>query len=227
MQQAPTPVTDLGPFVKRHIGPSKEDMASMLKVIDAPSLRRWLSETIPASILEDKQLGLGNGLSEREALMPLQALAAKNQVFTSLIGQGYHGTITPPVILRNVLENPAWYTAYTPYQPEISQGRLEALFNYQTLACELTGLDIANASLLDEATAVAEAMALAKRNASSKSNVFFVDEDCHPQTISVLRTRAEPLGWSLVIGDPSTDLIANEVFGAVFQYPGSSGAFSI
>ena len=223
MQQDRTHVTDLGPFAKRHIGPSKEDIASMLKVIDVPSLEALVSETIPAAILEDQPLGLGIGLSEREALARLQALAAKNQVFTSLIGQGYHGTITPPVILRNILENPAWYTAYTPYQPEISQGRLEALFNYQTLACELTGLDIANASLLDEATAVAEAMALAKRSATSKSSVLFVDEDCHPQTISVLRTRAEPLGWSLVIGDPSTDLAAGEVFGAVFQYPGSSG----
>jgi glycine dehydrogenase len=223
MQKSPAQVADLGPFANRHIGPSDKDVASMLKVIDAPSLDALVSETIPAPILEDKPLGLGAGLSERDALARLQAMAGKNQVFTSMIGQGYYGTITPPVILRNVLENPAWYTAYTPYQPEISQGRLEALFNYQTLACELTGLDIANASLLDEATAVAEAMSLAKRSATSKSSTFFVDEDCHPQTISVLRTRAEPLGWSLVVGDPSVDLVPSEVFGAVFQYPGSSG----
>ena len=142
-----------------------------------------------------------------------------------MIGQGYSGTILPAVIQRNILENPAWYTAYTPYQPEISQGRLEALFNFQTMICDLTGLDVANASLLDEATAAAEAMALAERvDAAAKTKSFFVDSEVHPQTLAVLRTRAEPLGWKVIVGDPATDLEGAEVFGALLQYPGTSGA---
>ena len=145
-------------------------------------------------------------LSETEALAHMRELASQNQVFTSLIGQGYYGTILPPVIQRNILENPAWYTAYTPYQPEISQGRLEALLNFQTMVCDLTGLDVANASLLDEATAAAEAMALASAPRRRKTKSFFVDAEVHPQTLAVLRTRAEPLGWNLVVGDPLTDL---------------------
>src|SRR5204863_5836713 len=163
-------------------------------------------------------------LSETEALAHMGELARENQVFTSLIGQGYSGTILPAVIQRNILENPAWYTAYTPYQPEISQGRLEALFNFQTMICDLTGLDVANASLLDEATAAAEAMALAHRSSGAKSNSFFVDRDVHPQTLAVLRTRSEALGWSLITGDPLTDLDGADVFGALLQYPGSHGA---
>jgi glycine dehydrogenase len=154
----------------------------------------------------------------------MRELASKNQVFTSLIGQGYSGTILPAVIQRNILENPAWYTAYTPYQPEISQGRLEALFNFQTMICDLTGLDVANASLLDEATAAAEAMALAERASQAKTKSFFVDAEVHPQTLAVLRTRAEPLGWNLVVGDPLSDLDRAEVFGGLLQYPASSGA---
>ena len=162
---------------------------------------------------------------DRGILDRMRATAAKNRVLTSLIGQGYHGTIMPPAIQRNILENPAWYTAYTPYQAEISQGRLEALLNFQTLVSDLTALDVANASLLDEATAAAEAMALAHRVTKSKANAFFVDEMCLPQTIAVLKTRAEPLGWEIIVGDPFRDLDPEKVFGALFQYPGVCGAF--
>ena len=152
----------------------------------------------------------------------MRRVAEKNDVLTTMIGQGYHGTVTPPAIQRNILENPAWYTAYTPYQPEISQGRLEALLNYQTMVSDLTGLEIANASLLDEATAAAEAMTMARRVAKSKATAFFVDENCHPQNIAVMQTRAEPLGIEIIIGSPD-DLDASQVFGAVFQYPGTYG----
>ncbi len=215
------PVTD---FTRRHIGPAAADIEKMLKTVNAWSLDELMAQTIPASIRQNAALDFGETLSETEALARMRELADKNQVFTSLIGQGYYGTILPPVIQRNVLENPAWYTAYTPYQPEISQGRLEALINYQTMICDLTGLDVANASLLDEATAAAEAMALAKRVTKSKSNAFFVDHNVHPQTLALLQTRSEPLGWSLVVGDPFTDLANADVFGAIFQYPGSDGA---
>src|SRR3984893_11091427 len=193
-------------FVRRHIGPSPRDVAAMLETVGANSLTTLMAETLPSTIRQQAPLDLGKALSETEALAHMRALASQNQVFTSLIGQGYAGTILPAVIQRNVLENPAWYTAYTPYQPEISQGRLEALFNFQTMICDLTALDVANASLLDEATAAAEAMALAERAASAKTKSFFVDAEAHPQTIAVLRTRAEPLGWNLIIGDPLTDL---------------------
>jgi glycine dehydrogenase len=183
-----------------------------------------MNETLPSSIRQKMPLDLGAALSETEALSHMGELAARNRLFTSLIGQGYSGTILPAVIQRNILENPAWYTAYTPYQPEISQGRLEALFNFQTMICDLTGLDVANASLLDEATAAAEAMALAERAAQAKTKSFFVDKDVHPQTLAVLRTRAEPLGWTLVVGDPLADLAKADVFGALLQYPDTSGA---
>src|ERR1700676_3695872 len=211
-------------FVRRHIGPSPHDISAMLESVGAKTLSALMAETLPASIRQKAPLDLGSPLSETEALMHMRELAAKNQVFTSLIGQGYSGTILPAVIQRNILENPAWYTAYTPYQPEISQGRLEALFNFQTMICDLTGLDVANASLLDEATAAAEAMALAERAAPAKTKSFFVDREVHPQTLAVLRTRAEPLGWDLIVGDPATDLDQAEVFGGVLQYPASSGA---
>jgi glycine dehydrogenase len=220
-----TPANDAAAtFVRRHIGPSSRDVAAMLETVGARSLNALMTETLPASIRQKAPLDLGQPLTETEALAHMSALARQNQVFTSMIGQGYSGTILPAVIQRNILENPAWYTAYTPYQPEISQGRLEALFNYQTMICDLSGLDVANASLLDEATAAAEAMALAERAANGKTNSFFVDSEVHPQTLAVLRTRAEPLGWQVIVGDPLTDLEGAEVFGALLQYPGTTGA---
>jgi len=211
-------------FVRRHIGPSPRDVAAMLESVGASSLGELMGQTLPSSIRQKTPLDLGRALSETEALAHMVDLAAQNQVFTSLIGQGYSGTILPAVIQRNILESPAWYTAYTPYQPEISQGRLEALFNFQTMICDLSGLDVANASLLDEATAAAEAMALAERASTVKTKSFFVDSDTHPQTLALLRTRAEPLGWNLIVGAPLTDLDKADVFGALLQYPGSSGA---
>src|ERR1700741_2222731 len=210
-------------FAPRHIGPSPRDVQAMLDAVGATSLDALMGETLPSSIREKAPLDFGRALSETEALAHMSELAAENAVFPSLIGQGYSGTILPAVIQRNILENPAWYTAYTPYQPEISQGRLEALFNFQTMICDLTGLDVANASLLDEATAAAEAMALAERSAQAKTKAFFVDSEVHPQTLAVLRTRAEPLGWNLIIGDPTTDLDKVDVFGGLLQYPGTSG----
>lgn len=191
-------ISSVSEFVSRHIGPSAGDLEAMLAAIGVKSVEELIDQTVPADIRLKRPLALAGGLSESEALSQLRGIACKNEVFTSLIGMGYHDTILPPVIQRNVLENPAWYTAYTPYQPEISQGRLEALLNFQTLVCDLTGLDIANASLLDEATAAAEAMTLARRVARADSNVFFVDTGVHPQTLAVLRTRAEALGWEIV-----------------------------
>ncbi len=210
---------------RRHIGPSPEEIADMLKAVGAKSLDALIGETVPKDIQQTKPLDFGQPLSERGGLDRMRETADKNRVLTSLIGQGYHGTIMPPAIQRNILENPAWYTAYTPYQPEISQGRLEALLNFQTLVSDLTGLDVANASLLDEATAAGEAMALAHRVTKSKATAFFVDKDCLPQTIAVLRTRAEPMGWQIVVGDPFKDFEPDKVFGALFQYPGVRGAF--
>ncbi|MBL8240165.1 MAG: aminomethyl-transferring glycine dehydrogenase [Bryobacterales bacterium] len=210
-------------FASRHIGPSPAEVEQMLATLGAPTLEALIEQTVPASIRHPRPLEHGAALTEVEALEHLKAIAAKNQVFTSFIGMGYHGTHTPAVILRNILENPAWYTAYTPYQPEISQGRLEALLNYQTMITDLTGLDVANASLLDEATAAAEAMTVARRVAAQKQDVFFVDQDVHPQTHALIATRAEPLGLTVVSGDPMTAAFEN-CFGAIFQYPGSHGA---
>lgn len=207
---------------RRHIGPSPSEMAQMLEVIGAQSLDALIDETVPAAIRQQAPLDFGKPKSERELLWHMQRTAQKNKVLTSLIGQGYHGTVTPPAIQRNILENPAWYTAYTPYQPEISQGRLEAMLNFQTLISDLTGLEIANASLLDEATACAEAMTMAQRIAKTKAKAFFVDENCHPQNIAVIQTRAAPLGIEVIVGAPE-DLEASAVFGAVFQYPGTYG----
>src|SRR5881275_3264710 len=211
-------------FARRHVGPSPRDISAMLESGGTKTLSELIGQTRPSSLHQKAPLDLGRALSETEAIAHMAELARENQVFTSLIGQGYSGTILPAVIQRNVLENPAWYTAYTPYQPEISQGRLEALFNFQTMICDLTGLDVANASLLDEATAAAEAMALAERASQGKAKSFFVDSDVHPQTLALLQTRAEPLGWNLIVGDPLTDLDKADVLGALLQYPGTSGA---
>ena len=207
---------------RRHIGPSPSEMEAMLTTVGSKSLADLMDDTLPPSIRQKTPLDFGKPKSERELLYHMRVTAAKNQVLTSLIGQGYHGTVTPPVIQRNILENPAWYTAYTPYQPEISQGRLEALLNYQTMISDLTGLEIANASLLDEATACAEAMTMAQRVAKSKAKGFFIDENCHPQNIAVMQTRAKPLGIEVIIDAPE-NLKADEVFGAIFQYPGTYG----
>ena len=210
-------------FAQRHIGPQADDVRRMLHVVGVPSLEALIEEAIPSDIRQTQPLSFEPALSESELLAKMRAIASRNCLMVSLIGQGYYGTHLPPVIQRNVLENPAWYTAYTPYQAEISQGRLEALLNFQTMIADLTALDIANASLLDESTAAAEAMAMARRVAKSEASGFFVDQDCHPQTVAVIRTRAEPLGWTVVVGDPATDLDPAAVFGAILQYPGSSG----
>jgi glycine dehydrogenase len=212
-----------GAFPDRHIGISAADAERMLAVLGLASLDELIEQAVPASIRDDKPLALDDAISEPHALAHLRRLADRNTVLTSLIGQGYYGTHTPGVILRNVLENPAWYTAYTPYQPEISQGRLEALLNFQTLVCDLTGLEIANASMLDEGTAAAEAMTLCRRSSRHAGGVFFVDAECHPQTIAVVATRAEPLDIEVVVGDPSTDLSPADTFGVLLQHPGTSG----
>src|SRR6056297_1973283 len=207
---------------RRHIGPSPAEMAEMFEVLAVDSLDQLIDETVPKSIRQEAPLDFGKPKSESELLHHMWQTASKNKVLTSLIGQGYHGTVTPPAIQRNIFENPAWYTAYTPYQPEISQGRLEALLNFQTMVSDLTGLEIANASLLDEATAAAEAMTMAQRVSKSKARAFFVDENCHPQNIAVMKTRAAPLGIEVIVGPPEA-LDAEAVFGAIFQYPGTHG----
>ncbi len=209
-------------FLHRHLGPDTEEQQAMLASLGLGSRIELIEQTVPPGIRLNRALDLPPALDEQAALVKLKGYAAQNQVWTSLIGMGYHGTLTPTVILRNVLENPGWYTAYTPYQPEIAQGRLEALLNFQQMTIDLTGLDLANASLLDEATAAAEAMALAKRVAKSRSNLFFVDEHCHPQTISVVRTRAEGFGFEVIV-DAVDNLPAHQVFGALLQYPDTHG----
>jgi len=204
---------------RRHIGPSPAEMEAMLKAVGVDSLDMLIEQTVPASIRQERPLDWP-ALSEAALLGRMREVASRNRVMTSLIGQGYYGTVTPPAIQRNILENPAWYTAYTPYQPEIAQGRLEALLNFQTMVADLTGLPVANASLLDEATAAAEAMAMAQRVAKSKAKAFFVSDDLHPQTIAVIETRAEPLGIEIIRG---TECDPSAVFGAIFQYPGTFG----
>ncbi|MBO3277535.1 aminomethyl-transferring glycine dehydrogenase [Pseudomonas schmalbachii] len=209
-------------FLSRHLGPDQAEQQAMLETLGVPSLDELVVQTVPPAILLNRPLDLPAALDEQAALAKLKGYAQQNQIWTSLIGTGYHGTITPTVILRNVLENPGWYTAYTPYQPEIAQGRLESLLNFQQLTIDLTGLDLASASLLDEATAAAEAMALAKRVAKAKSNVFFVDANCHPQTISVVQTRADAFGFEVAV-DEVENLGSYDVFGALLQYPDTRG----
>ena len=208
---------------RRHIGPSPTEMNKMLDVLGVQSLDELIDKTVPESIRQKAPLEWERAKSEREVLFHMREIARKNAHMTTLIGQGYYGTVTPPAIQRNILENPAWYTAYTPYQPEISQGRLEALLNFQTMVSDLTGLEIANASLLDESTACAEAMSMAQRIAKSKAPAFFIDHKCHPQNIEVMKTRAAPIGIDIIVGDPETDLDPTQVFGAIFQYPGTYG----
>ena len=215
-------------FVSRHIasdgaGYDLREEADMLAAVGADSLESLTGEIVPADILRDAFLSFGEATPEAEALARLKSVAAQNKVFKSYIGLGYHDVIMPPVILRNVLENPGWYTAYTPYQPEIAQGRLEALLNFQQMIIDFTGMELANASLLDEGTAAAEAMAMAKRSVrKNKSNTFYVDELCLPQTIDVVRTRAEAFGWDIIVG-PAEKAADHDVFGALFQYPGRQG----
>jgi glycine dehydrogenase len=209
-------------FITRHIGPTAADTQAMLATVGAASLDDLITSTVPAAILTNAPLDLAPSTTEAEALNHLKQLASQNVLAKSYIGTGYYDTLVPPVILRNVLENPGWYTAYTPYQPEISQGRLEALLNYQQMVMDLTGMDIANASLLDEATAAAEAMTLCKRSNKLKSDQFFIADDVHPQTIDVIKTRAEYFGFELVIA-PAAELAQHQVFGALVQYPSTTG----
>jgi len=212
-------------FVHRHIGPRQSDLPAMLEVVGAPSLDALIDETIPPNIRMKQPLNLPGPRGESDVLAEMRAMAAKNKLFRSYIGMGYYDTLTPPVIQRNILENPGWYTQYTPYQAEIAQGRMEALLNFQTMIIDLTGLEIANSSLLDEGTAAAEAMTLSKRaqKRSSTANVFFISEKCHPQTIDVVRTRAEPHGFKVIVGDHERYDFAEETFGVLIQYPDTEG----
>ncbi|QXZ11068.1 aminomethyl-transferring glycine dehydrogenase [Comamonas sp. Y33R10-2] len=213
-------------FIPRHIGPDTDEQQKMLAVIGKPTLDALIRDVVPASIARPKPMDLPAPVTEAAALAELKAIASKNQVLKSFIGQGYYGTHTPGVILRNILENPAWYTAYTPYQAEISQGRMEALVNFQTMVTDLTGMPIANASMLDEATAAAEAMTLAKRSVKSKSNRIVLAGDLHPQTIEVIQTRATPIGIEVVVANSKEEweaALAGDLFAAVIQYPASSG----
>ncbi|HRW10846.1 MAG TPA: glycine dehydrogenase (aminomethyl-transferring), partial [Caldilineaceae bacterium] len=213
-------------FVHRHLGPDDLDIERMIEVIGVDSLDALINETVPKAIRMDGALKLAGPRSESAVLDEMRTLAKQNQLYRSFIGMGYYGTLTPGVILRNILENPGWYTQYTPYQAEIAQGRLEALLNFQTMVMDLTGLDIANASLLDEGTAAAEAMTLCHRAQprSSTANAFFVDERCHPQTIDLVRTRAEPLGFEVIVGDYADYDFSTPTFGVLFQYPATDGS---
>lgn len=220
-----TSLSNENEFTQRHIGPNQQQTDAMLEQLGYSNLEELISATVPQSIRHEATAALKPGITEHKALQELKQIAESNQLFSTYIGQGYHPTYVPPVILRNVLENPGWYTAYTPYQPEIAQGRLEGLLNFQQMIIELTGMDMANASMLDEATAAAEAMAMAKRvSRKNKSNCFFVDAQCHPQTIAVVKTRAEYFGFEIKVGDPVSDSIDTDYFGILIQYPGTDGA---
>uniref|UniRef100_A0A6S6SHQ1 Glycine dehydrogenase [decarboxylating] (Glycine cleavage system P protein) (EC) n=1 Tax=uncultured Thiotrichaceae bacterium TaxID=298394 RepID=A0A6S6SHQ1_9GAMM len=210
-------------FTRRNIGPDEQQTQQMLAELGLGSLDDLIGATVPGSIRLDDALDMEDSVTEVAALAELKQLASQNTVNKSYIGMGYHNTLTPNVILRNVLENPGWYTAYTPYQPEISQGRLEALLNFQQMIMDLTGMDLANASLLDEATAAAEAMTLCKRSNRKKSDAYFVADDVHPQVLDVIKTRAEYFGYELIIGNPFTELENADVFGAQLQYPSTYG----
>src|SRR5213080_1714960 len=217
--------TDFGSFARRHIGPSEEEMREMLRDFGFENLDALIDAAVPKNIRLDRELNLPEAKSEMEALAELHAIAKKNKVKRSFIGAGYYDCITPPVIQRNILENPGWYTAYTPYQAELAQGRLEALLNFQTMVTDLTSLDISNASLLDEATAAAEAMALCYHAATGRDsrNRFFVADNCHPQTVAVVRTRAKPLGIEIVTANFSNFEFDDTIFGALVQYPATDG----
>src|ERR1700724_1728277 len=231
-ERPPAPLRPVDTFVRRHLGPQEAEVEAMLDLLGAPSLDALVDETVPASIRLGRPLALAGlpedrEIGEHEVLQALRGLASQNQVFRSYLGMGYHGCIVPAVIQRNVLQNPGWYTQYTPYQAEISQGRLEALLTFQTMVEDLTGLPVANASMLDEATAAAEAMTMARR-AAGRGRIFLADADCLPQTLAVLATRAEPLGIELVVAEITPELVAaqpdGELFGVLLQYPGASGA---
>jgi glycine dehydrogenase len=209
-------------FIRRHIGPSEKDQSKMLSELGFKSLDDLISKTVPENILLKEELDIGEPNSEYEALRKLKAISKKNKIYSNFIGMGYYGTFTPYVILRNILENPGWYTSYTPYQPEVAQGRLEMLLNFQQMICDFTGMDISNASLLDEGTAAAEAVGLSYRLCKNDSNIVFVSKDCHPQTIDVIKTRAEPLGLTVVIGDENSEIKEDIVCG-ILQYPGTLG----
>ena len=210
-------------FIARHVGPSADDQQKMLEIVGCETLQDLTRQVVPKAIAMTEALDIVDGCSEAQAIAELRVMAKQNKVLRSFIGQGYYNTFTPNVVQRNILENPAWYTAYTPYQPEISQGRLEALINFQTMVTDLTGMEMANASMLDEGTAAAEAMALCQRMSKSKSMRFVVDHDCLPQTIEIIKTRAEPMGIDVVVVDPAALTADEKIFGLLLQYPGASG----
>ena len=211
-------------FHRRHIGPDATETGQMLETVGAESVEQLIDETIPANIRLSEEINIDPPMSERRTISYVRKMKDRNKVFISMIGMGYYGTVTPNVIKRVVLENPSWYTAYTPYQAEVSQGRLEVLLNFQQMIMDMTGMEIANASLLDEATAAAEAMVMAKRTAKNKSNILFVSDRCHPQTIAVVQTRAETMGIEIVVGDVHQSLSEHDYFGVIIQYPDTYGS---